>query len=52
LHIGRANGSGTATAAELARSFAGVRKDKVQELFETLASLSQARAVEDGRFAA
>ena len=40
------------TAAELARAFKGAKADKVQELLETLASLGQARSVEDGRFAA
>ena len=40
------------TAAELARTFKGAKADKVQELLETLASLGQARTVEDGRFAA
>jgi hypothetical protein len=41
-----------ATAAELARTFQGARADKVQDLLETLTSLGQARAVEDGRYAA
>jgi hypothetical protein len=40
------------TAAELAGAFKGAKPDKVQDLLETLASLGQARRVEDGRFAA
>ena len=40
------------TAAELARAFKGAKADQVQELLETLASLGQARTVENGRFAA
>jgi hypothetical protein len=40
------------TAAELAQAFKGAKADKVQELLETLASLGQARTVNDGRFAA
>ena len=41
-----------ATAAELARAFTRAKAHRVQALLETLASLGQARAVEDGRFAA
>jgi len=39
------------TASELARSFKGAKAEKVQELLEALASLGQARTVENGRFA-
>ncbi len=47
--------AGVVTAAELARSFKGSassRIPRVEMLLETLASLGQAREVEDGRFAA
>jgi hypothetical protein len=47
-----AGAAGPVTASELARTFAGVRADKVGELLETLASLGQARPADGGRFAA
>jgi restriction-modification enzyme MmeI-like protein len=43
---------GVATAEQVARAFKSARTDRVAELLETLASLGQAREVEEGRFAA
>jgi len=40
------------TAEQLARTFKGARVDRVGALLETLASLGQAREVEEGRYAA
>ncbi len=40
-----------ATPEELARTFSGARTDRVADLLDTLASLGQARRVEDGRYA-
>jgi hypothetical protein len=40
-----------ATPEALARTFQGARSDRVAELLETLASLGQARRLEDGRYA-
>jgi hypothetical protein len=44
--------AGVATAEQLARTFARAPKDRVAQLLKTLASLGQAREVEEGRFAA
>lgn len=41
-----------ATAAELAKAFAGAKTDKIAELLETLATLGQARVAGEGRYAA
>ena len=41
-----------ATPEELARTFSGARSDRVADLLDTLASLGQARRLEDGRYAA
>jgi hypothetical protein len=38
------------TAEEIARSFARVRKDKIEELLQTLVTLGHAREVEGGRY--
>jgi hypothetical protein len=40
-----------ATPEALARTFQGARSDRVAELLDTLASLGQARRLEDGRYA-
>ncbi|MEW6486662.1 MAG: hypothetical protein AB1578_01950, partial [Thermodesulfobacteriota bacterium] len=39
-----------ATPEALARTFQGARSDRVSDLLETLASLGQARRLEDGRY--
>ncbi|RLC08512.1 MAG: class I SAM-dependent DNA methyltransferase, partial [Deltaproteobacteria bacterium] len=39
-----------ATAETIARQFTRARKDKVEEILQTLVTLGQAREVEDGRF--
>lgn len=44
--------NGPATAEQVARSFTRARTDRVVELLETLASLGQCRALEDGRYVA
>jgi len=38
------------TAEELARTFSRARTDRVTELLETLATLGQARQLDDGRY--
>ena len=43
---------GPATAEQVARSFKSARTDRVTELLDTLASLGQCRALEDGRYVA
>ncbi len=44
--------SGPVTAAELAKTFARARTDRVEELLRTLVTLGQAREAEGGRFVA
>jgi hypothetical protein len=44
--------NGPATAEHVARSFTRARTERVVELLETLASLGQCRALEDGRYVA
>lgn len=43
---------GPVTPAQLAKSFLRANAERVEELLETLASLGQARELDDGRFAA
>lgn len=45
-----ASHSGPVTAAELAASFSRARADRIEELLETLATLGQAREVENGKY--
>ncbi len=40
------------TAEQVAAAFKGARRKRVDELLETLVSVGQARATDDGRFAA
>ena len=44
--------NGPATAEHVARSFTRARTDRVTELLDTLVSLGQCRALEDGRYVA
>ncbi len=44
--------NGPATAEQVARSFTRARTDRVMELLDTLVSLGQCRALEDGRYVA
>ena len=44
--------NGPATAEQVARSFTRARTDRVTELLDTLVSLGQCRALEDGRYVA
>lgn len=44
--------NGPATAEHVARSFTRARTERVTELLDTLASLGQCRALEDGRYVA
>jgi hypothetical protein len=44
--------AGIVTAQQLARSFKSARAERVAELLQTLASLGQAREVEEGKFVA
>ena len=46
-----ASAAAPATPEALARTFQGARSDRVAELLDTLASLGQARRLEDGRYA-
>jgi hypothetical protein len=41
-----------ATAAEVAKAFAGAKADRVAKLLETLATLGQARVAGEGKYAA
>lgn len=43
---------GPATAEQVARSFKSARTDRVTDLLDTLVSLGQCRALEDGRYVA
>ena len=43
---------GPATAEQVARSFTRARTERVVALLDTLASLGQCRALEDGRYVA
>ena len=44
--------NGPATAEQVARSFTRARTDRVAELLDTLVSLGQCRALDDGRYVA